>query len=106
MAPHKEKTASASTNNTTQTMPAEEKATQTVEPKESPQAHQNDRLAERRHHEPIPRSRRRGLLGRLTIIPEISNPYAYSNGTKWLMKIIVSMAACTSSFGSSVFYRE
>jgi hypothetical protein len=54
----------------------------------------------------VPRSQRRGLLGSVTIIPEVVNPYEYKNGTKWLMTAIVSMAACTSSFGSSVFYRE
>ncbi|KAI1667289.1 Major facilitator superfamily domain general substrate transporter [Pyrenophora tritici-repentis] len=106
MAPQQKKAASASAeNNSTQTTLDVEQAPQTVSLKASPQAHQNDdSLTEKRHAEPIPRSFRRGLLGRLTIIPEVSNPYAYGNGTKWLMTVIVSMAACTSSFGSSVFY--
>lgn len=56
--------------------------------------------------EPIPRSRRRGLFGRLTVIPEVVNPYSYPNGTKWIMTIIASLAGATSSTGSSIFYRE
>lgn len=56
--------------------------------------------------ETVPRSERRGLLGKFSIIPEVTNPYAYSNGTKWWMTVIVSFAAITSSTGSSIFYRE
>lgn len=56
--------------------------------------------------ETVPRPERRGLLGKFSIIPEVTNPYAYSNGTKWWMTVIVSFAAITSSTGSSIFYRE
>lgn len=54
----------------------------------------------------IPRSERRGLFGAFTIIPEVTNPHEYSSGTKWIMTIIASLAATTSSTGSSIFYRE
>lgn len=54
----------------------------------------------------IPRSDRRGLFARFTIIPEVTNPYDYKDNTKWMMTIIVSLAATTSSTGSSIFYRE
>ncbi|KAA8644077.1 hypothetical protein EYZ11_005460 [Aspergillus tanneri] len=54
--------------------------------------------------EPVPQSQRRGLLGRFSIIPEVTNPYTYGNGTKWWMTVIVSFAAITSSTGSSIFY--
>lgn len=56
--------------------------------------------------ETVPLSERRGLLGKFSIIPEVTNPYAYSNGTKWWMTVIVSFAAITSSTGSSIFYRQ
>lgn len=56
--------------------------------------------------EVVPQSERRGLLGRFSIIPEVTNPYSYSAGTKWWMTVIVSFAAITSSTGSSIFYRE
>ncbi|KAH8671695.1 major facilitator superfamily domain-containing protein [Xylariales sp. PMI_506] len=54
--------------------------------------------------EQIPRSQRRGLFGRFTIIPEVVDPRAYSNGTKWLMTVIAAIAGATSSTGSSIFY--
>jgi hypothetical protein len=106
MASHEENVAGASADNTTHTAMDEESATQIAETKASPQEHQEDCLTEKPHPKPIPRSHRRGLLGRLTIIPEVANPYAYRNGTKWLMTIIVSLAEATSSFGSSIFYRK
>ncbi|KAI0199065.1 major facilitator superfamily domain-containing protein [Astrocystis sublimbata] len=53
---------------------------------------------------PILRSERRGLLGRLALIPEVENPYEYKSGTKWLMTFIVAFAAATSSTGTSIFY--
>lgn len=56
--------------------------------------------------EVVPLSERRGLLGRLSVIPEVTNPYSYGKGTKWWMTVIVSFAAITSSTGSSIFYRE
>ncbi|RMZ78672.1 hypothetical protein DV738_g3765, partial [Chaetothyriales sp. CBS 135597] len=54
--------------------------------------------------EVLPLSERRGLLGRLSVIPEVTNPFSYGNGTKWWMTVIVSFAAITSSTGSSIFY--
>lgn len=53
----------------------------------------------------VPRSERRGLLGRFSVIPEITNPREYGKGTKWAMTVIVSFAAITSSTGSSIFFR-
>ncbi|KAJ5424141.1 Major facilitator superfamily domain general substrate transporter [Penicillium cf. griseofulvum] len=52
----------------------------------------------------VPRSERRGLLGRFSVIPEITSPRDYGNGTKWAMTVIVSFAAITSSTGSSIFF--
>lgn len=54
----------------------------------------------------IPRSERRGLMGRFSLIPEVVRPRTYKNQTKWLMTLIVSFAAITSSTGSSIFYRK
>ncbi|KAI2717485.1 hypothetical protein CBS147332_4365 [Penicillium roqueforti] len=52
----------------------------------------------------VPRSGRRGLLGGFSVIPEITNPREYGNGTKWAMTVTVSLAAITSSTGSSIFF--
>ena len=54
----------------------------------------------------IPRAQRRGLLGRLTMIPEINDPTEYKNGTKWAITAVVAMAAVASPMGSGVFYRN
>lgn len=54
----------------------------------------------------VPRSERRGLLGRFCLVPEITNPREYGNKTKWAMTVVVSFAAVASSTGSSIFYRE
>lgn len=54
----------------------------------------------------VPRSERRGLFGRFSLIPEVTNPYDYGNGTKWIMTSIVAFAAATSATGTSIFYRK
>jgi hypothetical protein len=54
----------------------------------------------------VPRSERRGLLGRFAIIPEVGRPYDYRNGTKWLITLIVALAATAAPLGSAIFFRE
>lgn len=54
--------------------------------------------------EVVPRLKRRGLFGSLTIVPEVVNAYHYPNSTKWMMTVLVAMAGVTSSTGSSIFY--
>lgn len=53
----------------------------------------------------IPRSKRRGLLGRFAIIPEVERPHDYGNGTKWAITAIVALAAAAAPVGSAIFYR-
>jgi len=52
----------------------------------------------------VPRSQRRGLLGRLSIIPEVERPYDYTNKTKWLITFIVALAAAAAPLGSAIFW--
>lgn len=54
----------------------------------------------------VPRAERRGLLGRLTLIPEIENSYDYRKSTKWTITAIVALAAAGAPMGSSIFMRE
>jgi len=54
----------------------------------------------------VPRSERRGLLGRLTIIPEIERPYEYNRRTKWMVTAVVALAAAAAPMGSGIFYRR
>jgi hypothetical protein len=54
----------------------------------------------------VPRSQRRGLLARLTVIPEVEQPYKYKNKTKWTITAIVALAAAGAPMGSGIFLRE
>lgn len=54
----------------------------------------------------IPRSKRRGLLGRLALIPEVSHPPEYTRKTKWLITFIVALAAAAAPMGSAILFRE
>jgi hypothetical protein len=54
----------------------------------------------------VPRSKRRGLLGKLAIIPEVERPHEYGNGTKWTITAIVALAAAAAPVGSAIFYRR
>ncbi|KAK4104300.1 hypothetical protein N658DRAFT_420574 [Parathielavia hyrcaniae] len=54
----------------------------------------------------VPRSQRRGLLGRLTLIPEVERPYEYKNSTKWMITAVVALAAAAAPMGSGIFLRE
>lgn len=54
----------------------------------------------------VPRSKRRGLLGLMTIVPEVEHPQSYKNGTKWLITFIVAVAGAAAPLGSAIFFRE
>ncbi|WYZ41641.1 hypothetical protein EsH8_V_000536 [Colletotrichum jinshuiense] len=52
----------------------------------------------------VARSKRRGLFAQLAAIPEVDNPYNYTNKTKWTITLIIALAAAVSPMGSSIFY--
>jgi hypothetical protein len=52
--------------------------------------------------ETVPRLERRGLLGRFTLIPEITIPIHYARRTKWLITAIVALAAAAAPMGSAI----
>ncbi|ATY58654.1 MFS multidrug resistance transporter, putative [Cordyceps militaris CM01] len=52
----------------------------------------------------VPRSELRGLLSRFTIVPEITNPYDYTRGTKWGITATIAVATAAAPLGSSIFY--
>lgn len=54
----------------------------------------------------IPRSKRRGLLGRFTIVPEVENPKEYQRRTKWIITALIALAAAAAPMGSAIFLRE
>lgn len=53
----------------------------------------------------VPRSKRRGLFARFTVVPEVERPYDYKGSTKWFITFTVALAGAAAPFGSSVFYR-
>ncbi|KAF9697799.1 hypothetical protein EKO04_004130 [Ascochyta lentis] len=50
----------------------------------------------------VPRSQRRGLLARFALIPEVQNPYHYSQKTKWLLTFVVAFCAMAGPMGSAI----
>jgi hypothetical protein len=56
----------------------------------------------RREAEKVPRSQRRGLLGRFTIIAEVTNPYDYPRKTKWFLTLVTAVAGAAAPMASSI----
>lgn len=52
--------------------------------------------------EKVPRGKKRGLFARFAAIPEVTEPYHYSNKTKWLITFIVALAAAAAPVGSAI----
>lgn len=50
----------------------------------------------------VPRSRRRGLLARFALIPEVENPEHYARRTKWFLTFIVAFCAMAAPMGSAI----
>lgn len=62
-------------------------------------------ITPRRDAVKVPRSKRRGLLGRFTLVAEVENSYDYNNKLKWFITFIVAFAAAGAPLGSSIFFR-
>lgn len=50
----------------------------------------------------VPRSKRRGLFGRFSIVAEVEEPRHYSRKTKWYITFVISMAAVAAPLGSTI----
>ncbi|EKD13889.1 uncharacterized protein L3040_005498 [Drepanopeziza brunnea f. sp. 'multigermtubi'] len=50
----------------------------------------------------VTRAKRRGLLARLTLVPEVERPYEYKNSTKWFITFQVAIAAAAAPIGSAI----
>ncbi|RDL38011.1 MFS general substrate transporter [Venustampulla echinocandica] len=51
----------------------------------------------------VPRSKRRGLLGRFALVPEVERPFDYKRSTKWFITAVVALAAAAAPMGSAIF---
>lgn len=54
----------------------------------------------------VPRSNRRGLFGRLTILAEVEDPKLYPRGTKWFITFVVAIAGIAAPLGSTIIFGE
>ncbi|QGI81735.1 hypothetical protein CEK25_008464 [Fusarium fujikuroi] len=52
----------------------------------------------------VPRSKRRGLFAKLTLVPEIAYPPDYKNSTKWFLTGIIALATAAAPLGSTIVY--
>ncbi|KAI9849955.1 MAG: hypothetical protein M1837_000169 [Sclerophora amabilis] len=52
----------------------------------------------------IPRFRRRGLFGQLTVIPEVTEPLDYNRNVKWFITFVIAAAAAAAPMGSAIFF--
>ena len=53
----------------------------------------------------VPRSQRRGLFGRFTILAEVEEPKHYPRRTKWYITFVVGLAAVAAPLGSTIIFR-
>ncbi|EGD84543.1 hypothetical protein H112_08250 [Trichophyton rubrum D6] len=51
----------------------------------------------------VPRGRRRGLFGSLTLLSEVENPKHYNRKSKWFITFVVAVAAAAAPMGSAIF---
>ena len=54
----------------------------------------------------VPRSQRRGLFGRFTILAEVENPKEYPRSVKWFITFVTAMAAIAAPIGSTLIFRK
>ena len=53
----------------------------------------------------VPRSKRRGLFGRFSIVAEVEEPKHYSRRIKWYITFVVALAAVAAPMGSAIIFR-
>lgn len=54
----------------------------------------------------VPRSKRRGLCGRFTIVAEVEEPKHYARRTKWFITFNIALAAVAAPLGSAIVFRK
>ena len=54
----------------------------------------------------VPRSDRRGLLGKLTVLAEVEEPKHYPNSVKWFITFVIALAAVAAPAGSTILLRK
>ncbi len=93
---------SHSSNNSSKTLSDNDTHDHQVPPHRSRSRPQSSNRSVCRDVEKVPRSQRRGLLARFTVIAEVTNPYDYSRKTKWLLTLVVATAGAAAPMASSI----
>ncbi|KAI9805778.1 MAG: hypothetical protein M1833_005271 [Piccolia ochrophora] len=65
---------------------------------------QRPTLQHRNSVQRVPRSQRRGLFGRFTIVPEVADPQQYDRRVKWFITFVIAAAAAAAPMGSVIFF--
>ncbi|KAL6721397.1 hypothetical protein ACLMJK_000500 [Lecanora helva] len=52
----------------------------------------------------VPRTNRRGLFGRFTLLAEVEEPKNYARPTKWFITFIIGLAAVAAPLGSTIIF--
>ncbi|KAL2866637.1 MFS transporter [Aspergillus lucknowensis] len=52
----------------------------------------------------VPRLKRRGLFGQITLLEEVENPKSYPRNKKWFITFVVAVAGSVAPMGSSIFF--
>ncbi|KAL3461424.1 major facilitator superfamily domain-containing protein [Aspergillus heterothallicus] len=52
----------------------------------------------------VPRLKRRGLLGQVTLLEEVENPKSYPRNKKWFITFVVAVCGSVAPMGSSIFF--
>ena len=53
----------------------------------------------------VPRSERRGLGGRFTVVAEVTDPKEYPRSIKYLITVIIAFAGTAAPLGSTIIFR-
>ena len=54
----------------------------------------------------VPRSRRRGLFGRFSVLAEVEEPRKYPRKSKWFITFTVAMGGIAAPLGSAIIFRK
>ncbi len=98
----KESCLSESSNDSEHTLSDHDHDHQTATPPRSLSRAVSSTTSVRKAAVKVPRSQRRGLLGRFTIIAEVTNQYDYDRRTKWFMTFTIALAGCAGPMASSI----
>lgn len=95
-------TGSGSSNDSQRTLSDHPHDHQTATPSRERSRAQSSARSVKQDPVKVPRRQRRGLLGRFTIIAEVTNQYDYPRKTKWILTFVIAVAGAAGPMASSI----